>query len=198
MDASVNKIGSTDAKAESLARLLRHVAEVFQIDLSVILWNGAVVPLCDRPTTDLALKICDPGVITSLLRAPKMWTAIELLLNGRIRLVNGLFFDFEPRRQDLENKIRAGLWRRIGKREAFRALRPFYFGDRNPPIPRMHFSGDIKDRLDQGRDDKALVQFHYDLSNDFYALFLDPRMVYSCAYFPTWDASLEEIGRAHV
>jgi cyclopropane-fatty-acyl-phospholipid synthase len=35
------------------------------------------------------------------------------------------------------------------------------------------------------------VRFHYDLSNAFYGLFLDPRMQYSCGYFPTWDASLE-------
>ena len=192
MDISHSPVAASDPKAEGLARLLRHVASIFQVDLSIILWNGAVVPLCDKPTSDLALKIQDPGVVTSLLRAPKLWTAIELLLNGRIRLVNGLFFAFEPRRQDIENKIRAGLWRKISKVEAFRSLSPFYFGDRNPPTPRMDFAGDIKDRVEQGRDDKALVQFHYDLSNDFYALFLDPRMVYSCAYFPTWESSLEE------
>jgi cyclopropane-fatty-acyl-phospholipid synthase len=31
--------------------------------------------------------------------------------------------------------------------------------------------------------DRAAVQYHYDVSNDFYALWLDRRMVYSCAYF---------------
>ena len=31
--------------------------------------------------------------------------------------------------------------------------------------------------------DAQQVQFHYDLSDDFYALWLDPRRVYSCAYF---------------
>jgi cyclopropane-fatty-acyl-phospholipid synthase len=65
-------------------------------------------------------------------------------------------------------------------------------GDRKAPAPRQDFAGAIPDRFDEGRDDKALVQFHYDLSNDFYALFLDPRMVYSCAYFPTWESSLED------
>jgi len=33
------------------------------------------------------------------------------------------------------------------------------------------------------RSDAEVVQYHYDVSNDFYALWLDPRMVYSCAYF---------------
>jgi cyclopropane-fatty-acyl-phospholipid synthase len=31
--------------------------------------------------------------------------------------------------------------------------------------------------------DKQAISFHYDLSNDFYRLWLDSRMVYSCAYF---------------
>jgi cyclopropane-fatty-acyl-phospholipid synthase len=31
--------------------------------------------------------------------------------------------------------------------------------------------------------DARQIQFHYDLSDDFYALWLDPRRVYSCAYF---------------
>lgn len=35
------------------------------------------------------------------------------------------------------------------------------------------------------------VQAHYDLSNDFFALFLDPSMIYSCAYFEPSDVSLE-------
>jgi cyclopropane-fatty-acyl-phospholipid synthase len=33
--------------------------------------------------------------------------------------------------------------------------------------------------------DRAAVRSHYDVGNDFYALWLDERMVYSCAYFPT-------------
>lgn len=40
--------------------------------------------------------------------------------------------------------------------------------------------------------DKQANRFHYDLSNDFYRLWLDERMVYSCAYFTTPDQSLTE------
>lgn len=36
------------------------------------------------------------------------------------------------------------------------------------------------------------ARHHYDVSNDFYRLWLDERMVYTCAYFPTPEASLEE------
>jgi cyclopropane-fatty-acyl-phospholipid synthase len=39
--------------------------------------------------------------------------------------------------------------------------------------------------------DRTAVRSHYDVGNDFYALWLDARMVYSCAYFPTPDTSLD-------
>jgi len=39
--------------------------------------------------------------------------------------------------------------------------------------------------------DREAVQHHYDVSNEFYALWLDPRMVYSCAYFREDGDSLE-------
>ncbi len=42
------------------------------------------------------------------------------------------------------------------------------------------------------------VQAHYDLSDDFYSLFLDPSMTYSCAYFERDDMSLEEAQAAKV
>src|SRR6201991_2209965 len=42
------------------------------------------------------------------------------------------------------------------------------------------------------------VQAHYDLSDDFFALFLDPSRTYSCAYFERDDMTLEEAQRAKV
>ena len=36
------------------------------------------------------------------------------------------------------------------------------------------------------------VQAHYDLSDDFFALFLDPTRMYTCAYFERDDMTLEE------
>jgi cyclopropane-fatty-acyl-phospholipid synthase len=36
------------------------------------------------------------------------------------------------------------------------------------------------------------IQAHYVLSEDFFKLYLDPTMTYSCAYFPTGNETLEE------
>jgi cyclopropane-fatty-acyl-phospholipid synthase len=39
--------------------------------------------------------------------------------------------------------------------------------------------------------DRQAIAYHYDVSNDFYALWLDRRMVYSCAYFARPDEDLD-------
>jgi cyclopropane-fatty-acyl-phospholipid synthase len=44
--------------------------------------------------------------------------------------------------------------------------------------------------------DAAAISYHYDLSNDFYALWLDREMVYSCAYFETGSEDLEQAQQA--
>ncbi|HEX7867521.1 MAG TPA: cyclopropane-fatty-acyl-phospholipid synthase family protein [Variovorax sp.] len=38
--------------------------------------------------------------------------------------------------------------------------------------------------------DRKSIQYHYDVSNEFYQLWLDPNMVYSCAYFENGDEDL--------
>ncbi|MBR8655611.1 class I SAM-dependent methyltransferase [Achromobacter sp. Marseille-Q0513] len=44
--------------------------------------------------------------------------------------------------------------------------------------------------------DARQIEFHYDLSDDFYALWLDPRRVYSCAYFREPDMALAQAQEA--
>lgn len=44
--------------------------------------------------------------------------------------------------------------------------------------------------------DAKQIEFHYDLSDDFYALWLDPRRVYSCAYYRTPDMNLAQAQEA--
>ena len=44
--------------------------------------------------------------------------------------------------------------------------------------------------------DAQQVQFHYDVSDDFYALWLDPRRVYSCAYYADASMSLAQAQEA--
>lgn len=56
-----------------------------------------------------------------------------------------------------------------------------------PELPEAQLHGEVHSI----ERDRAAVTHHYDLSNRFYSLFLDPRMVYSCAAFRRPDESLE-------
>lgn len=46
------------------------------------------------------------------------------------------------------------------------------------------------------RGSRAHIHHHYDIGDDFYQLWLDRHMLYTCAYFPTPDVSLEEAQQA--
>lgn len=56
------------------------------------------------------------------------------------------------------------------------------------PRSRPAADGPSRDGLHR---DKQAVAFHYDRSNEFFALWLDRRMVYSCAYFSRHDEELD-------
>src|SRR4030081_536243 len=49
----------------------------------------------------------------------------------------------------------------------------------------------IQSRRHSPERDRRAITFHYDISSDFYRLWLDPRMVYSSAYFRSPDDPLE-------
>jgi cyclopropane-fatty-acyl-phospholipid synthase len=61
---------------------------------------------------------------------------------------------------------------------------------RATPRPLFQSKGETRERHSRSEDREA-IQHHYDVSNEFYALWLDPRMVYSCGYFRRDDDSLE-------
>ncbi len=45
------------------------------------------------------------------------------------------------------------------------------------------------------RQDRGAVGYHYDVGNEFYRLWLDQRMIYSCAYFKSGAESIDEAQR---
>ncbi len=55
----------------------------------------------------------------------------------------------------------------------------------------MTAPAELRGRRHTAARDQAAVRHHYDLGNDFYALFLDRRMIYSCAYFPSGNEDLD-------
>ncbi|MBA2463875.1 MAG: class I SAM-dependent methyltransferase [Nocardioidaceae bacterium] len=65
-----------------------------------------------------------------------------------------------------------------------------------PPAPPAS-QARLRGRLHSALRDRAAISHHYDLSNEFYSLILDPQMAYSCAYFTSdaRDYTLEDAQR---
>ena len=183
---------SPDRRLDAARRLAEHLASVLRADFALRLWDGSTVPLGPEAHTDLALAVRSPAAITRLLRRPRLTTVVDLAASGALDLEGGTLLDLAARR----GAATRGLARRLDKRVLLRSLLPFLFARADRTSAEHAFSGKQRPRADAGRDDAAQVQFHYDLSNAFYGLFLDPEMQYSCAYFPAWDAPLEAAQQA--
>jgi cyclopropane-fatty-acyl-phospholipid synthase len=183
---------AADKRAEGLRRLAAHVAQVAPIDLSLRLWDGSVLPLAPAARGDLVVAVNTPVALTRLLRRPRLPTLVELIADGAVDLEGGTLLDLAARAGQGSTR---GLAKRIDKLQAARALLPFLFGPGGGSASHA-YAGAQAAKHGAGRDDKSQVQFHYDVSNAFYALFLDPEMVYSCAYFPHWEADLATAQRA--
>jgi len=183
---------SDDKRLGAARRLLAHLGQHLGADLHVRLWNGERIALGPDPQAKVGIAINSPAALTRLSRSPRFKTIVELLATGDVEIVGGTLFDLASKRGDMNTK---GLLKRLDKGLLLRSALPFLFGSGSAGT-RHDFTGAIAARHEAGRDDKALIQFHYDLSNTFYGLFLDPEMQYSCAYYPRWDASLEEAQKA--
>lgn len=177
-----------DKQIEAARRLAAHAAGLLQARLWLRLWNGERIALGPAGENDPGFAIRSPAAITRLVRRPKFDTLVQLLAEGEIEIEGGTLLDVAQRRGEMRTR---GLWKKLDKRVLLTNLWPFLFGTAKSGATQA-YAGEIKTSVAQGRDDKALIHFHYDLSNEFYALFLDPTMVYTCAYFPHWDATLEE------
>lgn len=81
----------------------------------------------------------------------------------------------------------------IGPRQVLRAaalaVRLGAIG-RRPPAPAAE--SNLTGELHSKERDQAAISHHYDLSNDFYELILDPHMAYSSGFHATPDMTLEE------
>lgn len=163
--------------------LVADLARRLNVDVWVRLWDGSRLPLGDNVTSNYEIAITNPGAIGAVLRHPNLDAIIHQYVDGGFDFKGGTLIDIGRQFQDGHKSFRL-------KSRDLPALglklAPFLFAKPRPANDAQGFEGEITGRNRKSDDNKAYVQFHYDLSNDFYALFLDPEMVYSCAYFTDW------------
>ena len=178
----------TDWRTAALRRLAEHVAPLLCADFVLRLWDGSETKMGPAARNDLAIAIRSPAMLTRLVRRPRLTSLIEGFATGDLAIEGGTLLDLAARAEG----GRRGLLKKIDKRLAARALLPFLFGSGSADMSHAFSGRADAAEYGKGRDDRALMQFHYDLSNAFYALFLDPEMVYTCAYWPTPETTLEQ------
>ncbi|MEM0988486.1 MAG: cyclopropane-fatty-acyl-phospholipid synthase family protein [Pseudomonadota bacterium] len=173
--------------ARKAAALIR---EQVDLPLSLRLWDGSLEPLGHDPKPGLALRIETPGVLPSLLRRPTLDRAIRHYAHGRLDIEGGTWVDIgTPFALDKTYKRRA---RKLPKAKLLSTLLPLLTAKGDHPDDSRGYVGDADGAGRAEGENRAFIQFHYDVSDDFYRLFLDPQMQYSCAYFPEGVETLEE------
>lgn len=177
---------------EAAKELISDLATKVDASVGIRLWDGSLHPLGRDAAPKLEIAISGPGVIGAILRRPTLDNIIRHYIDRRIDFTGGTLIDIG---RAFNRDGRTVGTRQLNRFGAIRKLAPFLL-QKAEAAPDAHgFAGEISGRDQAKRDNKAFIQFHYDLSNEFYALFLDPEMVYSCAYFSDWH---NDIAKAQV
>ncbi len=157
--------------------------------ISVRLWDGSVIPLADHVEPGLEISIAGPGVIGTLLRRPTAETLLQVFARGDIDYSGTDLVSFIEKAR-VRNSRRKSRGLPVGLLARFASAFLFEKGE-NTKL-KHGFSGDETGLHREQKDNKDFIQFHYDVSNEFYRVFLDEQMVYSCGYFRDWNESLDQ------
>jgi cyclopropane-fatty-acyl-phospholipid synthase len=175
MHASLTKGDAVDPKLERLAEQLSSAS--VPAGFALRLWNGFELNLGgENPVC--TLQVHTAAGLRALLFRPDSLRLGEAYIYGDCDVIGNLR-DIFPiadeligRKTSFSDQLRAA-WRFI--RYSARAGTVKLTGDRHS----------------RGRTRRA-ISYHYDLPVDFWRLWLDPQLVYSCAYFEETNARLEE------
>ena len=173
----------TQSQNARLAKAGRAIAEMLAAksggQVSFRLWTGDIVaapPKDGRPPFEVRIR--SAAALRTAMLSPTLDTVARLYALGE--------FDHDHHPFEFLNRIdHVRLVHAFGWAERLKFLKsawPILTGG-GKLDDGLAFEGQQGQRPGKDRDDTSLIHFHYDLSNRFYELFLDPEMVYSCAYF---------------
>ena len=152
-------------------------------------WDGTVEP-AGRGAAPFTLVLREPSALRQMLLPPTELAIVEAYLSGAIE-IEGELSAAVALGDSIMTRVASPRTLVSLTRDLMTLPRPHHNGD-----------GDIRDRRsastvapigqkhEESRD-RAAISYHYDVGNEFYALWLDRRMVYSCAYFHRDDDTLD-------
>ncbi len=182
--------------ADEASELLKRLFSGFQGSLALRLWNGTTFRLGNIGSEELQPRftlVChNPGVVRTMILGRDPLRLVEAFFRGDID-IEGDFFAALSLKDHLHS-IQLSFRNRLGA--MFTALRlPWPHvtasASRTHPSPPRGHSVKVHSKT----ENRAAISFHYDVSNEFYRLWLDDERVYSCAYFTSADESLDQAQR---
>ncbi len=135
-----------------------------------------------------------PGPVTLVLKHPGALRAM-LLPGTEVGMGEAYLFDDFDIEGDVESVFQLAdhlAKITLGGRRKLRLARDLL---RLPSTDNRHLTrrgpAELSGRQHSIERDRQAVTYHYNVSNDFYSLWLDQRMIYSCAYFHSDDEDLD-------
>jgi len=153
-------------------------------EFEVRLWDGTAWRADPRRPARFTMTIRDPAVLRQLILARDEAGLSEGYVSGS--------FDLDGDLEAVVPVAEAMLADPPTWTERLRILaRALRLPAGNGRFSRKGVAPRLRGRRHSPDRDRAAVTYHYDASNDFYRLFRDPRMVYSCAYFHSAGEALD-------
>jgi cyclopropane-fatty-acyl-phospholipid synthase len=148
---------------------------------TITFWDGTELPATNGGGP--ALHVRSPAALAHALRAPGQLGLGRAYVSGAIEVDDideamAAILNYKPPPIDRATQLRLAV-------AAARAMGPV----KPPPVPEMELRP--RGRRHSIERDRRSVRHHYDVSNDFFALWLDKSMTYSCAFFSRDGSSLE-------
>ena len=164
-----------------VAATLAEAAEPFvggDLPVRLRAWDGSEAGPADAPL----VEVRSPDAVRRLLWHPGELGAAQAYVTGELDVPGDL-------EQALTHAVTVGRARGVAGRRpgaaalarGVRLLRQLGVVGRPPAPPSSQAR--TRGRLHSPQRDRQAISHHYDLSNEFYALVLDPSMAYSCAYY---------------
>jgi cyclopropane-fatty-acyl-phospholipid synthase len=147
------------------------------------LWDGSVWDAEPGEPSRFTMVLRNPGALRAMFLSPSELVLGEAYLYNDIDIEGDLESAFLLADQLL--RFRNNLSGRLRRARYLLTLPSFGLHRGARPTERLRGPVHSPDR------DRQAVTYHYDVSNAFYALWLDRRMVYSCAYFTNPDDDLD-------
>jgi cyclopropane-fatty-acyl-phospholipid synthase len=151
-------------------------------NFSIRLSDGTVLPAAGSPAFGLVLN--HRGALRRMLTPPIELSMGEAYIYGDFDIEGDIFAAFSLVDASLTRKFSLGdMLAMVRGVLALPTTESTRLGGRG----RAQLRGAPHSR----QRDRAAVQYHYDVGNDFYTLWLDRRLQYSCAYFTTGAEDLD-------